>query len=270
MSIFLFHIILPHPLSLVLLTFFVSQSFCRCVIMALVFGTVYMDAPTGNDFLAYKNRYSFAFFSLFFNVIVQMQTIPLYFEDRIMFTREKASKLYYPLVYWFAVWVWYIQFLEVHALVFLLLAYFIAGFQYVAAKIFLFYVTILLSSLTGYLICQVIAASSPNAQTAMGIYPMVVFTNLLFTGYFQYISHMQPWLQCWAPIISFARWGYQAIVVSEFSNNPLLGSDSSYYLQMFDFTTPGDWQCVAILLVFISAFWCMLICTLSFVSFEKR
>ena len=82
-----------------------------------------------------------------------------------MFYRERAAKLYHPLFYWSSTWLLQFAFLIVHTGVFLLLAYFLAGFQYVASRIFFFYVTVLLTATASYFMCQCIAATSPNPQT---------------------------------------------------------------------------------------------------------
>ena len=133
----------------------------------------------------------------------------------------------------------------------------------------LFYVTLLLSSIIGYFVCQTIAAVSPNPPTAMAIYPMAVFFNLLFTGFFQYIPVMQYWLQPWMPVISFMRWGYQSLVVNEFVNNSKL-SDVPYYLEILGFDGVSAGSCTAILLIFVAFYVSLLVIALVKVNFERR
>lgn len=204
----------------------------RCLILAVIFGSAYVYPPSGVDYSSYKKRLSFCFFSLFFNCVVQMQTIPLYFEDRVTFQRERGAKLYLPVSYWLTTWIANFCFQIVHTLVYASVAYFFAGFQDVAWRWFFFFAVVLFCANTAYYICQLIAAFSPNPQTAMGIFPIAVFTNFLFSGYFQFIPNMQFWLQGWAPNCSFYRWALQALVLNEYDTNPALPIASTYVSEL--------------------------------------
>lgn len=237
--------------------------------MALVFGGCYFDPPHGQAFDAYKNRFTFAFLSLFFATLVQMQSIPLYFEDRVMFYRERKIKLYNPVLYWVACWLTYASFVLLHHFVFTVIAYFMAKFLPTIQNVTVFFVTLYLGSMTGYFVCQFIAVLSPNPQTAMGIYPIVVFTNLLYAGFLQFIPSMQHWLSGWAPYVSFFRWGYQALVLNEYVTNPEL-EYTSYYINLFGFNTYTVGQCLGILVLYIAVFIALVSIGILKTDFEKR
>jgi len=244
-------------------------SFFRSLVLAFVFGLAYSDPPSGLEFAAYKNKMSFCFFSMFFAVVVQMQVIPLYFEDRGTFYRERAAAIYHPIPYWVSTWVVYFGFLFVHNMLFCIIAYFIAGFQYVASRFFFYYTAMYFASLGGYFTCLCLAAVCSSAPTAMGIFPPVFFANLLYTGYFQYIPHMQPWLGVWAPYVTFIRWSYQAILVNELTANPMLPY-SDDLLSSLQFNRHSAGYCLGIILVFVGGYSSLLIYFLIKMNFEKR
>jgi ABC-type multidrug transport system permease subunit len=163
--------------------------------------------PGGSSDEAYKSRKSFAFFSMFYNTVAQIQTISMYFDNRALYNRERGAKIYSGLSYWIAVWlVWFI-FLIFHTFVFCIVAYPWSGFQRSGKAFFFFYAITLLSSFVTYFLAQLISASCPNAQTAMGIYPMMFLPSTLFCGYYQNLPDIIDWLKYWFPyVLSIHRW----------------------------------------------------------------
>ena len=80
---------------------------------------------------------------------------------------------------------------------------------------------------------------------------------------------MQYWLRDWLPDLSFVRWGYQALLLNEFVENPNL-PDATYYIGLFGFNSVDAGQALAIELIFI-AFYASLVCLILMrVNFEKR
>ena len=173
---------------------------------AVLFGSIFTNLPKGGGDNAYKPRLGFCFFSMFYNTVVQIQTISMYFDNRMLYNRERGAKIYGPFPYWLAVWSVWSVFLVFHTAVFCIIAYPWSGFKRTAEAFFCFYGFILAASLVTYFLAQTISASSPNAQTAMGIYPMCFLTSTLFCGFYQTLPEVINWLQHWMPYFSFHRW----------------------------------------------------------------
>ena len=110
-----------------------------------------------------------------------------------------------------------------------------------------------MSSLCGYFICNLLTNVCPTPQTAMGIYPLLAFVNVLFSGYFQNINDMQPWLKYWVPNISFMRWGYQCLVCNLLTDNPDLPNGHDYLVKN-SFDTVNDYESFFILSGFAVVF----------------
>lgn len=248
----------------------INHRFTRAVLMAILFGSVYMYPPYG-IYAACRNRYDFCFFSVFFNCIVQMQTVPIHFEDRVMFYRERAAKLYHPLLYWVATWLVQLAFIVGHTAVFSIIAYFMAALEPSGGRFFLYFIVLYFVASTAYFLCQSIAAISPNPQTAMSIFPAALFTNLLFTGFFQFMPNMNPYLNSWLPCLAFSRWAYQTLVLGEFQQNPgFTHVDQVNYIESFGFETPTKSVCFGILVLFAFFYTAVTCFILARYNFEKR
>lgn len=224
--------------------FFILIS-CRVVLVALGLRLVFMFPPSGETFVAYRYRFEFCFLSLFFNCNIQMQSIPTYFDDRQLYQRERPAKLYHPLVYWSCSWLLHSAFLLIHNFLFAIIAYFLTQCQPAAGRFLYYYSLLTVASLTAYFLCQCVASLSPNPKTAITIYPVFLLVNFLFMGFFQMLPDMEPYLRGWLPVLSFARWGYQGLVINELSTNPNLPHGQAY-LSMQGFDTVSASGCFAI------------------------
>jgi hypothetical protein len=247
----------------------INISLTRCVLVGLLFGFTFMSMSSGSGYQAYKVRLSFCFFSVLFNCIVQMQTIPPFFEDRLLYFRERGARIYHPIIFWIATWVVYFVFLLVHVMLYCLIAYNMSGMEHSIGKFLTFYVSVFFAALSAFFCCQVIAAMSPTPQAAMGLYPNVVFTNFLFTGFFQFIPEMRPWLSAWLPSLSWIRWAYQATVNNELTNNPQL-TDIATYQARFGYENQGTGASIGILIAFSLIYLSALVLVLTRVNHEKR
>ena len=175
-----------------------------------------------------------------------------------MFNREKSAKLYNSLAYWVSIWMVYFISLVIPNFIYAVVTYFSSDLIKSASGFFLYFTVLYISSMCAYFICNLLTMLSPNAQTAMGIYPILTFVNVLFSGYFQYIDNMQTWLKYWLPNLSFMRWGYQCLVCNLLTDNPDL-PDGSKYLAQNSFDTVNDYESFIILLGFTFTFVAILV-----------
>ena len=102
---------------------------------------------------------------------------------------------------------------------------------------------------------------------------MVVFINLLFTGFFQYIPEMQFWINLpksfpWLPALSFMRWAYEALILNELEGNTKLANIENYENRI-GFTFKSS-ECCLIIFIFIAFYLLTLIIALVKLNFEKR
>jgi hypothetical protein len=206
----------------------------RCIFVGFLLGSVFNNSITGSAFEAYKNRYTFCFMSLFFNVLVQMQTIPIYFEDLAQFNKEKEAKLFQPFAYWLSIWLLHSVLIFCHTMLFVILSYSISGFCANVTEFIVYFVVLYLSAYCAFIYTQICCMCSKHLAGAIRTFTISILINCLFTGYFQYLPDMQWFLKDWLPHLSFLRWAYQALVINELQNDDQL-TNSQYYLDTLGF-----------------------------------
>lgn len=235
--------------------------------VSLLYGTIFYQLGTGTENSCYTNRLSLLFFSIMFMILGHQQAIPALFEDRLVFYRERGARAYGALPYWFSSWFLQIPLVAINVFVFSLIVYYMAGLQSDGFGLFLG--VMILTSWTGLYACQLIAAISPSAQTAISGFPVALFFTITFAGYMIFIPSFPTWLESWAPYISFMRFSFQALVVNEFKDN----SDLPYgnaYLDTLGFNDYSAQTCAPIPMVFMIFFASLLLAALKYINFEER
>jgi hypothetical protein len=232
----------------------VRIGFLRHVVIGLLYGVVYYNLADDTDVAvfngdAYDMRVSLTFFSVLFITLVQQQTIPTYFADKILLESEsRRAKAYSVYPFWFSSWCIYLPQLIVNTVTFGALVYLLAGYRASAGSFFFYILILCLTAINGYYICQVTAALSPSPQTAMSVYPVIVFTLTAVSGYFIGLKSLPKYMYAWAPWISPMRYALQSVVQNEFENNDDLPRGDEY-LYMYGFDTVSKEKCVLYLLL---------------------
>ena len=167
---------------------------------------------TGTDPDIYDMRMSLSFFSVLFITLVQQQTIPAYFEDKITFDSERKPRIYSIFPFWFASWIVYLPQLLLNTWVFGSIVYFMAGYRVTMSYYWFYILVLVVTALNGFVICQLVACMSPSPQTAMSVFPVVVFSLMSVAGYFVSLKNLDEWLRVWAPNVSPLRWSLQVLV----------------------------------------------------------
>ena len=107
----------------------------------------------------------------------------------------------------------YLPQLCLNTLTFGTIVYTMAGYR-IGITYYLFYMLLLLiTALNGFLICQIVASMSPSPQTAMSVFPVIVFSLMSVAGYFVTLNNIDSWLGSWAVFISPLRWSLQVCIL---------------------------------------------------------
>lgn len=204
-----------------------------------------------------------------FLVLGHQQAIPALFEDRLLFYRERGAGAYGALPYWISSFFLQLPAITIDVLVFSAISYSLAGLRTHEECFGAYYIVMLLISWTGLFVAQTMAALSPTGQAAINFFPVSLFISVAFAGYVVYIPSFPTWLRAWVPYISFMRWGFQALVLNEFSGNPNL-IYSQYYIDEMGFDTYSRDECIPILIIFVALFASIVLTALKYVNFEER
>lgn len=222
-------------------------SLFRCILAAVLFRSIFTDLSEGGGDDAYKSRLGFCFLSMFYNTVVQIQTISMYFDNRMLYNHERGAKIYGLFSYWLAVWsVWFV-FLLFHTAVFCIIAYPWSGFKRTAESFFRFYGFILVASPVTYFLAQTISATSHNAQTAMGIYFVDSFSsNCMILGTISNIF-----------LVGVFK-GLYSTIKEKLDTSKLDLIEQN--VERLGFESPSLEDCFAVLLLFVAFFLSLLLC----------
>ena len=223
------------------------------MVVAAFYGSLFYHVQGGNYASAYTNRMSVLFFSLSFLAQSHQQTIPASFEDRYIYIRERAAGAYGTFGHWFALWFLHIPFNSLNVLLYSIILYKLVGFNDKPGCFPYLYGVMLLTSWTGFFMCQFWAAISPSPQVAISRLPISLFFAMVFAGYIVAIPSLNSWLAAWAPYISFLRFPFQGLVINEFTDNNAL-PDGELYIDVWGFQDYTKRQCGAADLVFLLFF----------------
>jgi ABC-type lipoprotein export system ATPase subunit len=94
----------------------------------------------------------------------------------------------------------------------MILVYFITGLT--VSKFFFASIILLLANLSSYFAAMLLAAVTENSQAALSVFPDVIITVAMFSGYQIALTDI-PAMWIWAPYLTPARWVFEALAVNE-------------------------------------------------------
>jgi ATP-binding cassette subfamily G (WHITE) protein 2 (SNQ2) len=241
----------------------------RHIVTGLFYGSIYYQLATGTDSTCYTNRISLIFFSLMFVIIGHQMAIPELLQSRLVYYRERGSKLYDAFPYWISRWFLQAPLVFINVLTYSSIVYNMAGLRNSADSFVFFVVVMFLTSMCGFFVCQLVAAAAPSAATALSFFPVSLFFTVAFAGYIVYIPQFPSWLGDWGPYGSFMRFSLEGLVLNEFNDNSNLPLESSY-IDSLGYNSLTKENCVPILVMFVTLHAFAVFLALRFMNFEDR
>jgi len=258
----------------------IKASLARHIITAFFFGSIYYNLSSSQVL----ERTSLAFFTCLFAVMGHQQSIPIVFDERLLFYRERAAKIYGDFSYFITGGVAIFPLNMIYILLYVSALYFLTGFRRDFEHFLFFYIVTAMTSACGLFYCQLLAALCPSQQAAITLFPATLFFFIAFAGYIIFIPSLPEWLECWAPSVSFVRWSFQALVINEFKDNSdvfppitignivVRSTDEMWmeFAENYGFETHDKWYCVTILAINAAIYRGLNFFALRYVKFEKR
>lgn len=125
-----------------------------------------------------------------------------------------------------------------------------------------------------------ISLASMTSQVAVSIFPAALFLIVAFAGFVVRLPSLPSWLGSWVPFISFARWGFQGLVINEFENNGQISFKEIIpvdvpdpyraFIENFGFQGYSKYDSLPILMMCLAVLWLSTVIPIRFVSFERR
>ena len=152
-------------------------------IVALLFGSVYVSQRVPSTEGDMNSRITSIYISALFLGVNAMNTVlPVFEMERNMFYRHKASLMYDHKAISLAFTIAEIPFILLAALVFVLIWYFMAGFNIDAAKFFLYYLFTVFGLAVFTFFGQAFMALFRDSQTAQGFGSLLIGMSSIFCG----------------------------------------------------------------------------------------
>jgi ATP-binding cassette subfamily G (WHITE) protein 1 len=143
-----------------------------------------------------------------------MQTINVFSEERPIFLREQASKLYDVLPYYLTKTLADVPLLAFFPLMLSLIVYFAIGLGETWEQFFTFVLVVFLVVNCGTSIGFMMASLFSKAEMALTITPLVMFPLLIFGGYVVNLKDASEWM-AWVQWFSPVRYGLEALLRNE-------------------------------------------------------
>lgn len=241
---------------------------CRSVVIALFYGTIFYHLPTGSDANVYLNRISIIFFSLISLLMSHQADIPDILEQRLLFHRERASQSITTESYWLAKFCLDAPFNAIFVLLYASILYHLCLLRAGTTAFGYFYYVLWTTDIIAYFAAQFVANISPSSEVAMSLFPVLMFFALAFEGFIIYVPQFPVWSQ-WATYVSYLRYAYQALILTEFQDNNSLPL-ASQYLDELGFLSISRNTCAAYLWLFVLLHALAAYLVLKYVTFIKR
>ncbi|GMI10474.1 hypothetical protein TrLO_g8347 [Triparma laevis f. longispina] len=246
----------------------------RHIVVALFYGSIYRDLK-GSPNPQILERCSLCFFTLMFVTMGQQQNIPIIFDERLLFYRERGAKVYGNFSYWLTGGVSVTPLTLGWVAIFCAILYPLSGFRKDWESAIFFYIIAALTSLCGLFYCQMLAVLSPTQQSAITLFPATLFFFISFAGYIVQLPSLPDWLSQ-VPNVSFLRWGFQALVINELEDNtfvfPAPTTEVLYkaFAEQYGIYGYSKWTSVPYLAINMGVFRLFTFLGLRYVRYEKR
>lgn len=254
----------------------VFYSMLRNILVAVFHGSLYTNLSPG----AIQSRLSLLFFAIMFVMMANQSFIPNVTDDRLLFYRERGAGVYGTVPYWFSSSLAYIPQCALASITYCTVVYKMSGLNAAAGAFGYFCLVVTMCGLCGMYFCQLVSLASPNSQIAVSVFPAALFLVVAFAGFVVRLPSLPDWLGSWAPIISFARWGFQGLVINEFKGNEKIDyyeiiqmqipEPYQAFIENFGFEGYSKYDSLPILAICLAILWLATIIPIKFVSFEKR
>lgn len=211
------------------------------------------------------------YFSQQFITMSNLQAIPQMFDERALYYREVSSGFYSELPYLAARCALNAVIQVPMVLAYSLVTYPMVGLRGgIFSSYFAFFFLVMFGlSLCGYAFSNLIAAITPNQQSALNLYSALFQFCIFFCGYSIPVNQV-PTYWSWATNFSFARWSFEALVLNEMQG---IGGDddedAAYWLDYWSFSGHSKYSVYGIFILQVFVFHFLALLAMKFISFQR-
>lgn len=194
--------------------------------MALIIGLIYLR--TQNFQSNVQDRIGVLFFMLINGAMGSLfSAVSTFPAELAVFLRERGSKTYHVSAYFFGKTIAEIPHQIIFPTLFGVIAYWMVGLNPGADRFFIFLLITFIISVTAQSFGQLISAVAPKPEVALALAPVLTTFMMLFGGFYMNVANI-PVYFIWVYWISFFHFGFEALVLNEFSGLQFQCKDSEY------------------------------------------
>ena len=186
---------------------------------ALGVGLIFRNAALNQGGI--QNRMGALFFILIFLTLMSLSSLPVWKEDRLLFIRERANRVYGTNAYFFSTVLFDILPMRVvPPFLFGFITYGMIGLNEGGElNLLAFVVVLILTNIVATCLCMAIGVCSRRVADANAVASLCFLTSILFGGFLLNKDEIPDSFR-WLASVSFISHGFEALVVNEFASNP--------------------------------------------------
>ena len=188
-------------------------------LVALGVGLIFKNAASNQGGI--QNRMGALFFILIFLTLMSLSSLPVWKEDRLLFMRERANRVYGTNAYFVSTVLFDILPMRViPPFLFGFMTYGMIGLNEGGElNLLAFVIVLILTNVVATCLCMAIGVCSRRVADANAVASLCFLTSILFGGFLLNKDQIPFGFQ-WLAKVSFISRGFEPLVVNEFASNP--------------------------------------------------
>lgn len=243
--------------------------------LGVLLGTIYWHV--GNDIAGVQNRAGSLFFMISLLAFASMSSIDLFFQERVLFVRERGNGMYCTSAYFAAKTLSdVIPMRVIPPLIMGSISYYMIGLNNAVHAFLVFLMILILVSVSSTGMCLAISAFTPSLSLGNLIAILLLLFNMLFAGFLVSKTNM-PGFVGWLKYLSFLNFGFEVLMVNELTDLTVrVDVDGSYQvdgksvLDLFDMKASRYYVDIGALCAMIVGYLALAYLFLRFVVKERR
>lgn len=192
-------------------SFLISQA-VSVVVQALVIGSLFYNIPLTT--IGSFSRGSLVFFSLLFYTFLSLADLPTAFQRQKVIDKHAKLHFYHRWVETFATTIYDYTFKLLLIIIFTIILYFLAHFQYNASRFFIFLLFLGVYNFTMVSLFSLTALIAPTLSIANLLAGILLLAIAMYASYVIYLADMHPWF-VWIAYLNPAMFAMEAILSNE-------------------------------------------------------
>ncbi|OMH80189.1 ATP-binding cassette sub-family G member 2 [Zancudomyces culisetae] len=190
----------------------------QAIVFGLIVGILFYDSSDNAPQVQLQNFTGALFFSSMTQFIpVAVNVLSTFTAERQVFIREHSNRAYFVTPYFFAKLLVEFPLQVVSPVIFATISFFMVGYTRTVEQFFIYLLTCLLMSLTGFSMGFFISTIFADISTALSVLPMMIIVPVVFGGLLVNSNSMFPWV-AWLQWISPIKYAFSAFCINQFTD----------------------------------------------------